>query len=248
MLSGPWCRSSLCCWSFIYSTRGTLIVRRASPNCDASIWLSRKQNPQLFIENHLESRFSSRFTMNTMWLPESSMRLQNWIGHETASRFRSSMIQTTTRLGLSMPESNTGRPEEFKSPHNGAQTERDTRLVHWHMDSSASGEFIAIFDADFSASVIFLNGVMPHFTHNNIGMVQTRWGHLNAEQKPPNLPQRHLYSMAILCLNTPHGIGVAVSSISMERLESGAANVLMMQGAGSTTPSLKILTSLPSLS
>ena len=48
--------------------------------------------------------------------------------------------------------------------------------------SSASGEFIAIFDADFLPPSSFLNGVMPHFTHNNIGMVQTRWGHLNAEQ------------------------------------------------------------------
>lgn len=40
------------------------------------------------------------------------------------------------------------------------------------------GEFIAIFDADFVPSKDFLLKTMPYFT-DEIGVVQTRWGHLN---------------------------------------------------------------------
>lgn len=44
----------------------------------------------------------------------------------------------------------------------------------------AEGEFIAIFDADFMPQSDFLNKVLPAF-ENNIGVVQTRWGHLNKD-------------------------------------------------------------------
>lgn len=40
------------------------------------------------------------------------------------------------------------------------------------------GEFIAIFDADFVPGKDFLKRTMPHFK-DGIGVVQTRWGHLN---------------------------------------------------------------------
>ena len=40
------------------------------------------------------------------------------------------------------------------------------------------GEFIAIFDADFVPDKDFLKRTMPHFK-DGIGVVQTRWGHLN---------------------------------------------------------------------
>lgn len=46
----------------------------------------------------------------------------------------------------------------------------------------ANGEFIAIFDADFIPGPDFLIRVLPYFTQANIGLVQTRWGHLNAKQ------------------------------------------------------------------
>lgn len=46
--------------------------------------------------------------------------------------------------------------------------------------SQASGEFIAIFDADFVPSPSFLRRTLPHFSEN-IGVVQSRWGHLNRE-------------------------------------------------------------------
>lgn len=42
-----------------------------------------------------------------------------------------------------------------------------------------NGEFIAIFDADFVPKPDFLKRTMPFFKDANIGVVQTRWGHLN---------------------------------------------------------------------
>jgi cellulose synthase/poly-beta-1,6-N-acetylglucosamine synthase-like glycosyltransferase len=41
------------------------------------------------------------------------------------------------------------------------------------------GEFIAIFDADFIPDPDFLQKTMPYFRDEKIGVVQTRWGHIN---------------------------------------------------------------------
>ncbi|MAP80034.1 MAG: glycosyl transferase family 2 [Aequorivita sp.] len=46
---------------------------------------------------------------------------------------------------------------------------------------TAKGEFIAIFDADFLPKKNWLKSTIPHFTDKNIGVVQTRWGHLNKD-------------------------------------------------------------------
>ncbi|NRA10418.1 MAG: glycosyltransferase [Crocinitomicaceae bacterium] len=43
------------------------------------------------------------------------------------------------------------------------------------------GEFIAIFDADFIPDADFLQKTMPYFHDDNIGVVQTRWGHINKD-------------------------------------------------------------------
>jgi cellulose synthase/poly-beta-1,6-N-acetylglucosamine synthase-like glycosyltransferase len=45
----------------------------------------------------------------------------------------------------------------------------------------AEGELIAIFDADFVPLPDFLKSTLSHFTDPNVGMVQARWGHLNAD-------------------------------------------------------------------
>ena len=42
-----------------------------------------------------------------------------------------------------------------------------------------NAEFIAIFDADFLPEQDFLLKTIGHFKNDKIGMVQTRWGHLN---------------------------------------------------------------------
>ncbi len=45
---------------------------------------------------------------------------------------------------------------------------------------AASGELVAIFDADFVPRPDFLHRLVPHFQDPGVGMVQARWGHLNA--------------------------------------------------------------------
>ena len=44
---------------------------------------------------------------------------------------------------------------------------------------TARGEFIAIFDADFTPSEDFLMRTIHHFSDPKVGMVQTRWTHIN---------------------------------------------------------------------
>ncbi len=45
----------------------------------------------------------------------------------------------------------------------------------------AKGEFIAIFDSDFVPGENWLMDTLPYFKNPNIGVVQTRWGHLNRD-------------------------------------------------------------------
>lgn len=46
----------------------------------------------------------------------------------------------------------------------------------------AKGDFVAVFDADFVPSAEFLVATIPYFLKDSkIGMVQTRWGHINSE-------------------------------------------------------------------
>lgn len=45
----------------------------------------------------------------------------------------------------------------------------------------AKGEFIAIFDADFLPHPDFIKKTVPYFKEENIGVVQTRWGHINKD-------------------------------------------------------------------
>jgi cellulose synthase/poly-beta-1,6-N-acetylglucosamine synthase-like glycosyltransferase len=47
---------------------------------------------------------------------------------------------------------------------------------------SAKGEYIAIFDADFVPKKDFLKKTIPHFINEEIGMVQTRWEHINEQE------------------------------------------------------------------
>ena len=44
---------------------------------------------------------------------------------------------------------------------------------------TAKGEFVAIFDADFTPSPDWVTKVIHHFADPGIGMVQTRWTHIN---------------------------------------------------------------------
>lgn len=43
----------------------------------------------------------------------------------------------------------------------------------------AQGDFVALFDADFLPDPQFLQKTLPYFQHERVGVVQTRWTHLN---------------------------------------------------------------------
>ncbi len=47
--------------------------------------------------------------------------------------------------------------------------------------TKAKGEFIAIFDADFTPNPNWLHATLCGFTEHSVGLVQTRWGHLNRD-------------------------------------------------------------------
>ena len=46
---------------------------------------------------------------------------------------------------------------------------------------TATGEIVAVFDADFLPPADFLLRTVPHFGDSNVGVVQTRWTYLNRE-------------------------------------------------------------------
>jgi cellulose synthase/poly-beta-1,6-N-acetylglucosamine synthase-like glycosyltransferase len=46
----------------------------------------------------------------------------------------------------------------------------------------AKGQLIAIFDADFLPQPDFIRSIVAHFEDPKVGMVQTRWGHLNRDE------------------------------------------------------------------
>ncbi len=47
--------------------------------------------------------------------------------------------------------------------------------------STAKGEFVAIFDADFVPAPDYLRRSIPHFAASQVGVVQSRWEHLNED-------------------------------------------------------------------
>ncbi len=48
-------------------------------------------------------------------------------------------------------------------------------------NNQAKGEFLAIFDADFLPRPDFLKKTIPHFKDSSVGVVQTRWEHINED-------------------------------------------------------------------
>jgi cellulose synthase/poly-beta-1,6-N-acetylglucosamine synthase-like glycosyltransferase len=50
-----------------------------------------------------------------------------------------------------------------------------------HGSESATGEFIAVFDADFVPPSGFLTDLLGHFADGRVGAVQARWEHLNRD-------------------------------------------------------------------
>ncbi|SDX16422.1 cellulose synthase family protein [Flavobacterium degerlachei] len=79
------------------------------------------------------------------------------------------LIQQIAATGIDIKQIKRTNRSGFKA---GALKEG---LVH------AKGEFIAIFDADFVPQKDWLYKTIPYFKDPKIGVVQTRWGHLNRD-------------------------------------------------------------------
>jgi len=73
--------------------------------------------------------------------------------------------------------------------------QRKLNIIHVHRENreghkagalkaglaQAKGQYIAVFDADFVPAPDFLLRTIPYFQEADVGMVQTRWGHINAD-------------------------------------------------------------------
>src|SRR3954470_514606 len=81
----------------------------------------------------------------------------------------------------------------------------------------ASGELIAIFDADFVPQASFLRDIVGHFADPRIGMVQTRWEHMNRNHSL-------LTSIQALMLDGHHMVE--------NRARFGAGNMFNFSGTG----------------
>jgi cellulose synthase/poly-beta-1,6-N-acetylglucosamine synthase-like glycosyltransferase len=79
------------------------------------------------------------------------------------------LVERGRAQGLDMQHVRRGTREGFKA---GALREGLLR---------AKGTLLAIFDADFVPPSDFLLRTVPHFEDPRIGMVQTRWGHINED-------------------------------------------------------------------
>ncbi len=81
----------------------------------------------------------------------------------------------------------------------------------------ATGELIAIFDADFVPQASFLKEIVGHFSDPRIGMVQTRWQHMNRDHSL-------LTSIQALMLDGHHMVE--------NRARFGAGNMFNFSGTG----------------
>jgi cellulose synthase/poly-beta-1,6-N-acetylglucosamine synthase-like glycosyltransferase len=79
------------------------------------------------------------------------------------------VVETYKRTGLNISYHSRDNRAGFKAGalENGLKT--------------ATGDFIAIFDADFTPPPDFLKRTIHYFTNPKVGMVQTRWGHINRD-------------------------------------------------------------------
>ena len=81
----------------------------------------------------------------------------------------------------------------------------------------ATGELVAIFDADFVPQASFLRDIVGHFMDPRIGMVQTRWEHMNRDHSL-------LTSIQALMLDGHHMVE--------NRARFGAGNMFNFSGTG----------------
>jgi cellulose synthase/poly-beta-1,6-N-acetylglucosamine synthase-like glycosyltransferase len=84
----------------------------------------------------------------------------------------------TVELTRQLVEEYKSRGVDIEWIHREVRTGYKAGALHEAL-SSATGEFIGIFDADFVPKRDWLRKTMPLFHNRNLGCLQTRWGHTN---------------------------------------------------------------------
>ncbi len=99
------------------------------------------------------------------------------------------------RLEIQVLDDSTDETREIVARHVAEVRARGVDIVHLHRTDRtgykagalaaglerASGELLAVFDADFVPDADFLRRTVPHFADPEIGMVQACWEHLNRD-------------------------------------------------------------------
>jgi glycosyltransferase involved in cell wall biosynthesis len=99
------------------------------------------------------------------------------------------------RLEVQVLDDSTDETQALVRAHVDRLTDKGKNFVYLHRTNRvgykagaleaglrcARGELVAIFDADFIPQPDFLRACVPHFSDPCVGMVQTRWGHMNRE-------------------------------------------------------------------
>lgn len=80
--------------------------------------------------------------------------------------------------------------------------------------SAATGEFIAIFDADFIPQPDFLRRALAPFADERIGFVQTRWGFLNRDQSAITRGQAAMLNMHFVTEQTARSANALVMNFN----------------------------------
>ncbi len=97
------------------------------------------------------------------------------------------------RLEIQLLDDSTDATTEIAAARIAAWRARGTNVVHLRRPDRAgfkagalqaglecaSGDLLAIFDADFVPPPTFLRSLVPYFQDGGVGMVQSRWEHLN---------------------------------------------------------------------
>lgn len=95
----------------------------------------------------------------------------------------------TTQMAAALVEEHRSRGVDITLLHRSRRRGFKAGALASALDR-ATGEYLAIFDADFRPGPDFLCETIPHFLDSpDLGVVQTRWGHLNATHSPLTMVQ-----------------------------------------------------------
>jgi len=150
---------------------------------------------------HKDDDFSAP-TVSTRDLPSVTVQLPIFNERFVVERLIQSAVNLdypSDRLQIQVIDDSSDDTSEIAAKLVADLQERDINIKHVHRShregykagalaeamAQAEGDFLAIFDADFQPHPDFLLKTIPHFqASSNLGMIQARWGHLNAEESP----------------------------------------------------------------